>query len=383
MNYRLAWLVPSAAYGAYWPPVLSALKKLVPQTIFYTGCLWPKYDPHAPGTEVIQVIGDTKFVPVENIETGYSRGYIIASPIVVWPLLKFKPDVVFASGFSIWTVLAVLFKPIGGWKLVLVYESSSPNVDFRDSKFRSTVRRWITKFVDTFISNSQRGKNYLIEGLGVAPDNVQAQPYMVPDTTALLHRLDGITENTLDFQRPIFLCVGQIVSRKGIKHLLDACAVLKTQGYVNYTVIMVGDGPQRPELETMAQELGLTEQIKWTGWVEYGRLGAFFKEADVFLFPTLEDTWGMVLLEAMAFGKPVLCSQWAGAAEMVVPGENGHIFDPYNATETAQVMQYFIDNPDAIKLMGQKSQALISGHTPEAAAQFISDVASRVTQKKN
>jgi glycosyltransferase involved in cell wall biosynthesis len=119
-----------------------------------------------------------------------------------------------------------------------------------------------------------------------------------------------------------------------------------------------------------------------TGWVEYGRLGAYFQQADVFVFPTFEDVWGMVALEAMVFGKPVLCSKWAGAAEVIVEGENGYIFDPYEPEGLAIAMRRFLDHPELIESMGKQSQQLISQNNPSSAAQFFVEVISYVVEKE-
>jgi glycosyltransferase involved in cell wall biosynthesis len=89
------------------------------------------------------------------------------------------------------------------------------------------------------------------------------------------------------------------------------------------------------------------------------KFGSYFQQADIFVFPTFEDIWGMVALEAMIFGKPVVCSKWAGAVEMVSDGTNGYIFDPYNSQELASVMCRFIDEPELINSMGNQSQQLI------------------------
>ena len=114
--------------------------------------------------------------------------------------------------------------------------------------------------------------------------------------------------------------------------------------------------------------------MEWIGWVDYGKSGMYFLNADVFVLPTLEDTWGMVVLESMAFGKPVLCSKWAGASEMVVHGENGYLFDPNQPEEIAKLMCHFIDHPDLIATMGEKSKQAIAPYTPEAAAEFLKEV---------
>ena len=56
------------------------------------------------------------------------------------------------------------------------------------------------------------------------------------------------------------------------------------------------------------------------GWVNYAQMGKYLERSDVFLFPTLEDGCSMVPVEAMVFGKPILCSKWAGTSEMVIDG---------------------------------------------------------------
>lgn len=379
---RIAWLVPAVMRGAYWQPVLREFVKLYPKTVFYTSETWPGFDPKEPGASVIQLVGKFGFAETQQVATGYNRGIILVSPKVIFPLLKFKPQVVYVSSFSLWTLLAILFKPIGRWRLILVYESSSPNVDFRDDNFRTTVRRWMCRFCDTFISNSRRGRDYLIEVLGVPAENVLDRPYMVPDTRVLLQRQGEMEIGESQMKRPIFLCVGLIVARKGTKYLLEACAMLKQQGYENYTLVLVGDGEQREEMQAYAREQGIGDRIIWTGWLEYGKLGAYFRAADVFVFPTLEDTWGVVLLEAMAFGKAILCSKWAGASEMVVEGENGYIFDPYQPETLAEKMREMLDNPDRVAAMGEKSKHLIAHHNPEEAAQFLADRAAFVLKGK-
>jgi glycosyltransferase involved in cell wall biosynthesis len=114
------------------------------------------------------------------------------------------------------------------------------------------------------------------------------------------------------------------------------------------------------------------------GQVSYSQLGSYFRAADVFILPTLEDIWGMVVLEAMAFGKPILCSQWAGAAELICDGENGYLFDAHQPEAIATAMQRLIDQPDQIAPMGERSAALIAKHTPTAAAQFLVQVTRTV-----
>lgn len=374
-DLRVAWLVPEVELGAYWQPVLREFTKVFKNTVFYTGRVWSGFDPTLPGASAIQLVGETKFVETTKIETGYDRGFIAVSPSIIGHLLKFRPQIVFPQAFSLWTVLVVLLKPFCGWKIAIIYDGSSPNTDFRDSSFRTFVRRILAKFADAFVSNSQAGKRYLVEALNVPEAEVFTRTYLVPDAETLLKPLSGNKQN-LGLKQPIFLYVGRITARKGIKTLLEACAILKKQGYSDYTLLIVGKGDQQDELEAFVKEQDFPDQVNWVGWVDYGSLGAYFQQADIFVFPTFEDVWGMVVPEAMVFGKPILCSNGAASCELVVEGENGYIFDPSNAQELSEKMRIFIDNPDLIESMGESSRQLISQKTPETAAKAYVEVTS-------
>ncbi|NJN86707.1 MAG: glycosyltransferase, partial [Leptolyngbyaceae cyanobacterium SL_7_1] len=134
--------------------------------------------------------------------------------------------------------------------------------------------------------------------LGVPDAKIFARPYQVPDITALLNQSDRALPKPA--HHPVFLYIGQLIPRKGLQQLLEGCRLLKEQGSPPYTLWVIGDGAQRQELQAFTQQHHLEEVVHWLGWVEYSQLGAYLQKADVFVFPTLEDIWGMVLLEAMA-----------------------------------------------------------------------------------
>jgi glycosyltransferase involved in cell wall biosynthesis len=376
-NLRIAWLVPSVELGAYWQPVLAEFTKVYKNTIFYTGLVWPGFNPDVPGANIIKLVGEMKSLEMTKTQ-GYSRRLMLLSPGIIGHLLEFKPHVIFAQAYSLWTLLALLFQPWGKWKFIIIYDGSSPNSDFKDSKIRSLLRRVMSRYADAFVANSHAAKDYLIEGVGAKPEIVFTKTYLVPDAMTLQQSLDTVEVINDKFKSPIFLYVGRITPRKGIKALLEACCILQSQGYQDYSLLVVGTGEQQEELDAFVKDRNLEEQVTWVGWVEYGRLGNYFRQADVFVFPTLEDIWGMVPLEAMVFGKPVLCSKWAGAAEMVIDGKNGYIFDPFEPEELAIAMRRFLDRPELIDSMGKEAKQLISSKNPTSAAQSFVEVISLV-----
>jgi glycosyltransferase involved in cell wall biosynthesis len=138
--------------------------------------------------------------------------------------------------------------------------------------------------------------------------------------------------------------------------------------------VIIGKGQQQEQLQAYCHSNDLDDCVQWVGWVDYRQLGVYFRQADVFVFPSLEDIWGMVTLEAMAFGKPVLCSKWAGSSELITHSKNGWICDPHDPVEMAGLMQTWIDRPELISTMGTAAADTIAQHTPAAVAQFLADV---------
>ncbi len=372
-HLRIAWLLPSAFY--YWQPPISELARMFPQTTVFTG-YWQGFAPGYEDSFAVEVL-ERKVIALTKNETSYGDNFTYLSPNIVNRLLQLKPDVIFTSSFGIWTMLALLFKPLGKWRVAIAYEGSSPGVDYRGSVPRLWLRGAMGKAADALITNSRAGKDYLIDVLKAPADRVFQQPYEVPAIKALLGQ--SSVDNP-QFTKPVFLFVGGLIPRKGLNLLLEACAILKQQGCHNYTLLVVGDGAQRQELETFATQHQLTNSIHWIGRVDYGQLGTYFNAADIFVLPTLEDTWGVVVLEAMVLGKAILCSKWAGASEIVVEGENGCVFDPYKPEELAAIMRRFIDKPELAIAMGNKSQQLMGQYTPELAAKFLAETIAFVME---
>lgn len=377
-NLRIAWLLTSAFY--YWHPMLSYFAKQFPQMKAFSAN-WRGYAPGFEDSFAVEIVGERKIISLTKAETGYGNNFTYLPLNIVGRLLKFKPQVIFSNSFGIWTLLALLFKAIGRWKVVIAYEGSSPSVDYRNSLPRLALRRTMVAAADACITNSRAGQAYLTEVLNAKAEKVFVHPYEVPAADSLVGQVTDTPPQLASLQEPIFLFVGGIVPRKGLQCLLDACMILQEKDCDRYTLLVVGEGKQREELETLTQEKGLGDRVRWIGRVDYSQLGAYFAKADVFVLPTLEDTWGMVVLEAMVLGKPILCSKWAGASELIIEGDNGYCFDPYEPEKLAQLMCCFINDSNLATSMGEKSQQIMAKYTPEAAAQFLSQVSSFVMKE--
>lgn len=376
-NDRVAWLLPSMGTGGIsFQHILSEFSMIFPNTITFTG-QWPGYAPSFEDLFAVQEVGATRYVEFGKAVNGYTIGFSLASPQIIRHLLQFKPQVIFANAFTAWTMIALLLKPVCRWKVIITYEGGSSVYESTSSTVRYQMRLFMARLADAFVVNSKDGKHYLLDTLKVNPRKVFSKPFLVPSVKALIHHAKPLDLKN-KFRSPIFLYVGQVVPRKGLKILLDACIFLKSKGFANYTLLVVGDGDQRPELEKYVNDNSLTEQIEWVGKVPYGQLGSYFEQANVFVFPTYDDIWGMVLVEAMAFGNAVICSKRAGAVEMLLEGENGFSFDPDHPEILAELMLKLIQDPDLVKKMGEVSRQIMSKHLPAQAISSFSEAINSV-----
>ena len=375
---RIAMLFQGA--GHYWQPILSEFTKLFPQTMVFTPFRLGFMPELKYGIKVVPV-GKMKVMTRDIAAKGYSPSFTYLSPAIVGHLLKYQPEVIFSTAFSLWTLLASILKIFFRWRTVIVFDGSSPGVEHTDSQLRFLVRRFIIKLTDAFITNTRAGKEYLTEIIGAPESSIFVRPYLIPHPQTYAQHDSNLQLDDQEYKRPRFIFAGKLIPRKGLLELLRACSLMQTRGYKDYTLLVVGDGLQRRELEEFVAVRSLENRVKFIGKVEYEQMGNYYQQADVFVFPTLEDVWGLVAVEAMMFGKPILCSQRAGAAEMVADGENGYIFDPYDAERLAELMSKFIDCPDLIATMGEKSRQIMTNHKPEAVSHFLAEVVDFVQAK--
>lgn len=378
---RVAWLLPIAWF--YWQPALSEFTKYFPETKVFTG-LFPGFARGYENALDVEVVGSLRNIPLAKNSQSYDATFSYLSPEIIKHLWDFKPNLVFSSSFGIWTLLALLFKFIGRWQVIIAYEGSSPGVDYLNSPLRLSLRKIMVKFADGYISNSERGRKYLIDVLRADRELVRVQPYEVPSAKSLIERNSDSSENLsiTRSQEPVFLFVGHLISRKGIKTLLEACHILHQQGYSNYTVQIIGSGEEQQKLQKYCVEQDIAARVRWLGRIEYSEIDFYFRNADVFVFPTYEETWGVVLLEAMLFGKAVISSTGAGTSELVVENENGYLFEPDCSEMLAKLMIKFIERPNLIGQMGEKSQKIMSCYTPEIAGKALADLALSLKKKE-
>lgn len=121
----------------------------------------------------------------------------------------------------------------------------------------------------------------------------------------------------------IFCTVTRLSKEKNIEFILKSLQVFKKKFSDDFKYVLIGDGPERGELETMANDLGISDNVYFAGNVDNSEVHKYYNACDIFLFASKSETQGIVLLEAMASSMPVVAVNAGGVEDVVKNGRNG------------------------------------------------------------
>jgi glycosyltransferase involved in cell wall biosynthesis len=155
------------------------------------------------------------------------------------------------------------------------------------------------------------------------------------------------------------LSVARLVPHKGHAVLLRALARLRDDG-LPLRAVIAGEGPERDGLRALADELGLHGLVDFTGAVSQEELPGLYAEADVFCLPTLAEAVGVVNMEAMATGLPVVSSRLMGVPELVEDGSTGLLVTPGRDGELAAALRRLAEDPDLRRRLGQQGRRKVA-----------------------
>jgi len=167
-----------------------------------------------------------------------------------------------------------------------------------------------------------------------------------------LKRLEIKKKYNLKEDDKIILYVGRIAWEKSIDKIIEALAIIKRKGISKVKFLLVGKGPAMDELRQLVQSLGVEEEVIFTGAVSNEEIQHYYKIAYLFTIASTSETFGIVIIEALASGIPVLAVRAPGAVDILTNGVDGWLTED-NVAQFANALEKLIREPELRERLSQ------------------------------
>ena len=327
------------------------------------------------GEHAIGFDGEKRIGPKEVSGFANTSFRVTYQPGALAALKRITPAVLIGDGFFQWTVFALLHKILYKTPLVVCYERTF-QTESNAQWYRRAYRNFALSLVDAMTCNGRLSKEYA-RSLGMDDKRI-TMGHMVADTDNLKKEVAGISESrrrelraSWGSPKMVFLSVGRLIALKGFRQLVEGWSRFPGAYDRTSALVVVGSGPEHAVLLDIIRRLKL-ESVHLAGEVDYDQIAAYYASADIFIMPTLEDNWSLVVPEAMTCGLPIICSIYNGCwPELVQEGRNGWVFDPLQPDSIVDTLEKAQIRMADLQRMGAESRVIVANHTPEHAAAAI------------
>jgi glycosyltransferase involved in cell wall biosynthesis len=305
----------------------------------------------------------------------YRHDAITAQRPISWGLAsrlrRERFDALWVHGYARWVNWAAIACAKTQGLKVFVRDEATTHSAQRSALRRAAKRAFFATLrngVDGFLAIGSDNRDYYLSQ-GIDPARIFPVPYCV-DNDFFAARARGATPMREDLRRQLGLEPGRAVilfaskfeARKRAQDLLAAYRLLienAAHAPVPY-LVFVGDGALKSSIESEARSAGL-EGVRFLGFRNQTELPALYDLCDLFVLPSVDEPWGLVVNEVMAAGRPVVTSDRVGCArDLVRSGVNGYTFPAGDVAALADAISRILSNPVQAVAMGEASRDIIS-----------------------
>jgi len=237
-------------------------------------------------------------------------------------------------------------------------------------KWASAIKRWILGRMTRVTAVSRN----LAAGIEELASNTPVEVISMGVDVAHFRRQRSarVVSQSEGVSRPIVLFVGRLAEKKGVQYLVDAMPTVLNAA-PDATLVVIGDGPLRADLEQRARDLGILDSVQFMGAMRPGELPRYYSAADVLVAPSIvaeggdTEAFGLVIAEAMACGCPVIASDVGGIGDLISHEKTGLLAPQRNSAELAEALCRLLSDP----ALRQRLRKQASAHVRRNFAQSV------------
>ncbi len=227
------------------------------------------------------------------------------------------------------------------------------------NRFFNNLGKFILKHADTIRVGTEVEKKK-IAALGIPYEKINVIP-----VNSNLEKFQGINGGQIrnlysgkGFDR-IVLFSGRLVAQKDLPTLLKAFQIITSQR-PSTLLLIVGKGPQETLLKRLMNDLQIAKNVVFAGSIDHNIMPEYLAACDIYSISSLFEGTCIAMVEAMAAGKPVVATRFAGAIDLIKDGENGFMVDQKDYRAIANKILYLLDNPEKAKVMGEQARETVT-----------------------
>lgn len=236
-------------------------------------------------------------------------------------------------------------------------------------RVQASCERLAVRRADVVVSTSRYSRKRIVQAYGVPAAKVVIVPELI-DLSAWTQ--EALPCGAAGTDPPAILTVAHMYPRKNLGLLLNAFACLRDAG-VPFQGWLVGDGPSRRAWERLRDSLGLQDRVTFLGTIPRRQLLERYRQAAIFCLPSRQEGFGIVFLEAMACGKPIVAARAAAVPETVADGENGFLVDPDDPEALARALIALLREPELCQEMGEAARRMVERYRADRVAGLFLD----------
>jgi glycosyltransferase involved in cell wall biosynthesis len=240
-------------------------------------------------------------------------------------LFKKKYDAILLFGWNnILYIKTFFFAKIYKIPIILRVETNfAEKLNFLKKIIKFILLNFFFKYIDYFLYIGSLNKKFYLD-LGVSKKKLYSAPYSVDNNFFLNKEKNNIAINK-KFKKKIILFVGKFIERKNVQEFLNLAALFKNDNRFNF--LMVGDGHQVSLCNQFIENNKLSN-ITIAGFKNQQELRAIYKKSFLLIVPSLYETWGLIINEAMASGLPVICTRnCSSSRDLIINGKTGYVYN--------------------------------------------------------
>jgi glycosyltransferase involved in cell wall biosynthesis len=282
------------------------------------------------------------------------------NPTLFAELVRFKPQVIIAYEYSVPALTALLYSRLAGCRYITWTEMTA-HTDRNLTFGQRLTRKIIASYAHAYLATSTAAKANL-ESWRIASERIVVAPQTFD--VEYFRRESEHWRRQFEQREQCVVYAGQLIERKGVTHLLQSFRLVLKQ-MPNAVLNIAGSGKEFMALKTQVETWGIQNQVVFSGFTQPQDMPRIYAQGNIFVLPSLEDTFGLVAAEAMASGLSVICSKYAGFSSHLTDEHNAFVVDPEDHEWMAQRMIQLLRDDNLRFQFQQNSLPLLEQFTPE------------------